>query len=137
MPETPAAPDIRLDATDRSPAVVFDFGTQRLSISGESYPEDAAAFYGPLLQALGLHLADPAPVDVSLDIRLVYFNSSSAKALMNMFQMLEDAAAGGGRVTINWHYHNDDDTMEEFGEDFSEDFVHARFVLCPQGDMAP
>ena len=42
---------IHLAATDRSPNVIFDFETDKLSITGESYPEDAAAFFGPLLEA--------------------------------------------------------------------------------------
>ena len=43
---------IRLTPTDRSPFVEFDYSTGRLQIRGESYPEDAAAFFGPLLQSL-------------------------------------------------------------------------------------
>ncbi len=43
---------IQIPATSRSPLVDFDFAAGRLLLRGESYPEDAAAFYGPLLQAL-------------------------------------------------------------------------------------
>lgn len=123
---------IHIEPTDRSPAVAFDFGTRKLSLAGESYPEDAASFYGPILQALGAFVDGLGDGDLVFDLEMVYFNSSSAKALMNMFQMLERAAATGAAVTINWRYHVDDDIMQEFGEDFSEDFVHARFNLCPE-----
>jgi hypothetical protein len=51
---------------------------------------------------------------------------------MNMFQMLEKAAARNAAVVINWRYHVDDDIMQEFGEDFRQDFEHARFVLYPE-----
>lgn len=132
MTDLRSQPSIRLEPTDRTPEVVFDFSTRRLSIAGESYPEDAASFYGPLLQALDGYLADPSADGVVLDVRLVYFNSSTAKALMNMFQVLEKAAARNTAVTINWRYHVDDDIMQEFGEDFGQDFEHARFVLCPE-----
>lgn len=132
MTETTCQPTIRLEATDRTPAVSFDFGTRRLSISGESYPEDAASFYGPLLQALEGYLADPAAEQTVLELQMVYFNSSTAKALMNIFQMLENAARRGTPVTINWRHHVDDDIMREFGEDFMQDFEYARFVLCPE-----
>jgi len=126
---------IYLKATDRSPSVEFDFATDQLSITGESYPEDAAAFFGPLLEAMGKYLAQAAGHSVVLDMRMSYFNSSSAKAFMNLFQMLEEAARKGVEVTINWRYHPEDDTMEEFGEDFAEDFDHASFNLLPDDEV--
>lgn len=122
---------ITIEAGERSPRVEFDFASGRLRMQGESYPENAAAFFGPLLKALEQHLDEPGP-ELVFDLDLAYFNSSSAKALMNIFQMLESAAASGRRIRINWHYHADDDTMQEFGEDFSEDFEHATFTLCPR-----
>lgn len=125
---------IHLAATDRSPNVIFDFETDRLSITGESYPEDAAAFFGPLLESLGKYLAAAQDRSLVVDMRMAYFNSSSAKAFMNMFQMLEDSARQGLDITINWRFHPDDDTMEEFGEDFAEDFQHATFNLLPEDD---
>jgi hypothetical protein len=78
---------IEIAATDRSPAVRFDPVAGRFSMAGESYPEDAAAFYGPILYALRSFLAEDGP-SVTVDISLIYFNSSSAKALMNIFQMM-------------------------------------------------
>ena len=132
MTETTQPSSIQLKPTDRTPDVAFDFAARRLSIAGESYPEDAASFYGPLLRSLQGYLAEPGAGGIVLDVRLVYFNSSSAKALMNMFQMLENAAARGVDVAINWRFHVDDDIMQEFGEDFGQDFEHARFILCPE-----
>ena len=118
-------------ANDRSPLVDFDFDARRFLLDGESYPEDAAAFFGPLLESLSVFLKSENKDGLVFDLKLAYFNSSSAKALMNMFQMLEEAAENGLPVTINWHYHPDDDTMEEFGEDFSEDFGAADFKMRP------
>jgi hypothetical protein len=125
---------LQLPQTERSPLVDFDFDRHRLCLEGESYPEDAAAFFGPLLSALDHYLAslraDPPEAALVLDLRLSYFNSSSAKALMNIFQRLEAAARAGVGVLVNWHYQTDDETMMEFGEDFREDFRAARFELC-------
>jgi len=124
--------NIHIEPTERSPAVDFAFDAGRLRMHGESYPEDAAAFFGPLLQALRDYAAGLDGQEVVMDLEMAYFNSSSAKALMNMFQVLEDAAGDGASVTINWHYQSDDDAMEEFGEDFAEDFESATFNLCPR-----
>jgi SiaC family regulatory phosphoprotein len=123
--------DIHVAATDRTPEVKFVFSARTLSLSGESYPEDAAAFYGPLFQALGQFVSSLKSERISMDLQLDYFNSSSAKALMRIFQLLEDTAAKGNEVRVNWHFEPDDDTMQEFGEDFAQDFSKAKFMLCP------
>lgn len=124
---------ILLEPTDRSPKVDFDFAAGLLRMEGEAYPEDAAAFFGPLLQALKQFVQETeADRPVRLDIALSYFNSSSAKALMNLFMVLEDAAAAGRPVMIGWHYQEGDDSLQEAGEDFLADFDAARFELIEQ-----
>lgn len=123
--------DILITATDRTPDVRFIFTERNLSLTGESYPEDATAFYGPLFQALSVFVSQLSHEKVSVDLRLDYFNSSSAKALMRIFQLLEDTARQGNDVRVNWHFDPDDDTMQEFGEDFAQDFSNAKFMLCP------
>ncbi len=123
-----AAEALTLAPTERSPAVAFDPGAGRLSITGESYPEDAAGFFGPILAHLQDWLDAEGPA-LTADLELVYFNSSSAKALMNLFQLFERAAAQGRQVTVNWRFAADDETMKEFGEDFSEDMVAVTFNL--------
>ncbi|MCJ2129367.1 DUF1987 domain-containing protein [Methylobacterium sp. E-045] len=120
---------IQIPATPRSPEVDFDFAAGRFRLSGESYPEDAAAFFGPLLHALRTHLAASSSDPIVFEVALVYFNSSSAKGLMNLFMPLEDAAGEGRGVTIRWVYAEGDETIAEAGEDFASDFSHARFDL--------
>jgi len=120
---------IVLPPTPRSPSVDFDFQTGRLGLRGEAYPENAAAFFGPLLQAVREHFADGGRDPTEVEIDLVYFNSSSAKALMTLFQLCEEAAEGGRPVVVRWWHGADDETIREFGEDFAEDFVHATFEL--------
>lgn len=123
---------IQIAATERSPLVDFDFASGHLQLRGESYPEDAAAFFGPLLQALRGHLGASEPEPITFEVGLAYFNSSSAKALMNLFMPLEDAAAEGRPVTIRWHYAAGDETIAEAGEDFAADFDHARFEMVQE-----
>ena len=48
---------------------------------------------------------------------------------MSLLEKLDEAAAGGATVTINWHYDEEDDTMEELGEEFGEDVKNAKFQL--------
>ena len=127
--DTMSQSTIHIEETERTPGVVFDQAMGALTLSGESYPEDAGKFYGPVLQSLKAYLEDPSSRELSVDMRMIYFNSSSAKAVMNMFQMLEQAAENGKTISITWYHDPDDDTMEELGEDFAEDFQHAGFSL--------
>lgn len=121
--------NLKIAATERSPAVDFDFAAGRLRLKGESYPEDASAVFGPVFAALERFFSEAPPRPVTFDFDLNYFNSSSAKALMNMFQLLDTAAGRGFGLTVNWYFAEDDDTMKEFGEDFSEDMKHVAFNL--------
>jgi hypothetical protein len=120
---------LKIAATDRSPDVDFDFDAGIFSLKGESYPEDASTVFGPIFAALERFFSAPEGRALRFDFDLIYFNSSSAKALMNMFQMMENAASRGTKVVVNWHYAADDETMKEFGEDFSEDLENVTFNL--------
>lgn len=121
--------DLRIAATERSPEVVFDFAGGLLALRGESYPEDASAVFGPVFAWLDEFLKSASGREVRFVFELIYFNSSSAKALMNIFRMLEEAGGAGVRVTVDWRFAPDDETMREFGEDFSEDLEHVTFNL--------
>ncbi len=120
---------LKIAATDRSPDVDFDFDAGIFSLKGESYPEDASTVFGPIFAALDRFFSGGEGRALRFDFDLIYFNSSSAKALMNMFQMMENAAGCGTTVVVNWHYAADDETMKEFGEDFSEDLENVTFNL--------
>lgn len=127
---------LRIPGTERSPEIVFDFENRSARFAGESYPEDASAVFGPVFAALERFLDAANGTSVRVDFHLIYFNSSSAKALMNIFQTLDRAAAGGTPVSVAWAFAPEDDTMKEFGEDFSEDLEHVTFTLVPTDPTA-
>ena len=52
MTEVTLTPSIEQAATQATPEVNFDFSAQRLVLKGEAWPENAAAFFRPLLQAI-------------------------------------------------------------------------------------
>jgi hypothetical protein len=120
--------NLKIAATDRSPEVDFDFDKHCLRLSGESYPEDVAGFYGPVFEALDAYLRQLRGDACSFEFELIYFNSSSAKAVMSLLEKLDEAAENAS-VTITWYYDEEDDTMRELGEEFGEDLEHAEFRL--------
>ncbi len=121
--------NLLITAQERSPHVDFNFATGLLTIAGESYPDDASKVFGPIFEALDSYLAEVQPLPIRLEIELVYFNSSSAKALMNMFKRLDQAAIAGQKIDVYWRFAAEDETMREFGEDFSEDLSALAFHL--------
>ncbi|RXZ44489.1 DUF1987 domain-containing protein [Crenobacter cavernae] len=119
--------NIHLSATAATPEVDFRFDSHQLSLKGESYPENAQSFYGPLLDAVASYLAGLDHAQITVDVQLAYFNSSSTKLLMNLFELLNNSAVKGNYVTLNWHYDEDDDTILEFGQEIADDYPSLDF----------
>ena len=120
-------------ATSTSPEVDFRFSENSLAIKGESYPENAAAFYAPIVQQLRDYLATTDATLITADIALAYFNSSSTKMLFNLIEALSNAAEDGNQVRLNWYHDEEDDTILEFGQELSEDFPAIEFVTRAVG----
>lgn len=118
-------------ATPSSPEVNFDFGQHQLSIRGESYPENAAAFYGDIIKRLREYLASCTTARINVDISLAYFNSSSTKMLFNIFEALNSAVDAGNEVILNWYHYEEDDTILEFGQELHVDFPAISFFDRP------
>jgi hypothetical protein len=118
-------------ATPTSPEVDFRFADHTLSLKGESYPENAAAFYGPVIEQLRRYLDDSREQTITVHVSLAYFNSSSTKMLFALFEALNDAAMSGNRVLLNWYRDEEDDTILEFGEELRDDFAALEFSDRP------
>jgi len=121
-----------INASPTSPEIDFRFAQHTLSIKGESYPENAAAFYGPVIHSLRDYLAQcEADTEITVHVSLAYFNSSSTKMLFTLFEALNDAALAGKRVCLNWYHDEDDDTILEFGQELQDDFGALDFIDHP------
>lgn len=124
--------NINIEATERSPQIDFNFQESSFSIRGESYPEDVSEFYGDIIDQFNDYVSNLEEAEVTFDFELIYFNSSTAKVLMGLFDQLDEVASNGNKVVINWCYEEDDDNMEELGEEFGEDLEHAEFNMLPK-----
>lgn len=125
--------NLYIAATPSSPEVDFRFDTHALSLRGESYPENAAAFYGQILAPLKDYLAQQSGTTIAVHIALAYFNSSSTKMLFNLIEALSSAAEAGNTVTLSWYHDEEDDTILEFGQELSDDFPAIDFSCRPVG----
>ncbi|CAK0750553.1 SiaC domain-containing protein [Azospirillaceae bacterium] len=123
---------IKLEPTKRTPGIDFNFAAGTFSIYGESYPEDVNKFFGPLISKLEEHFESLSGGEIAFTFNLIYFNSTTAKILMSLFETLENTASAGNAVTVSWCYDAGDSNMEELGEEFAEDFVNAKFIMAPK-----
>ena len=121
--------NLSIEQTERSPKVYFDYIKHEMEISGEAYPENNDEFYRPIFESLHAYLSLENDVAINFKFRMIYFNSSSARMLMKIFELLDQTASNGRQVNIEWYYLEDDDTMKEFGEDYSEDIEYAIFKM--------
>lgn len=118
--------NIKIESTERTPEIDFNFENGVFSIKDESFPEDVAEFYGPVVSRLKSWLDNQTGTSITFNFELIYFNSSTAKVLLDLFDLLDEAASKNN-VSINWIYEADDDNMEELGEEFGEDLETAQF----------
>jgi len=127
--------NLELRATKYTPAICFDCENHVLEIIGESYPENIAEFYAPVFTWLEEYVRQLGDETVAVNMEMIYFNSSSSKVLMDLFDLMEEASRVGKSFVVNWIYEEDDDDSLEFGEDFQEDFEDLSFNLMEKKDF--
>jgi hypothetical protein len=110
---------IRLQATNLTPAVTFLPEAGTLWLTGECYPENPTAFFGPIFAALERHFRASTAADFELRCELAYVNSASSKALRRMFGLIDAMGHHGLRGRVLWVHEPDDETMVELGRDLS------------------
>lgn len=105
--------------TKTTPEIIFDQNSNILKIAGESYPENSAGFYAPVFEWLEKYLKS-APKFV-FEFYMIYFNTSSSKAIMDIIDLLDDYYIKTKNVELKWFYDEGDDDIQESGEEFTED----------------
>ncbi|HTJ96860.1 MAG TPA: DUF1987 domain-containing protein [Rhodocyclaceae bacterium] len=124
--------DLNIPATPETPEVKFAFAEHKLYIQGESYPENAMAFYAPIRSALHNYLHQvSAEVQIEAHFSLKYFNSSSTKLLRSLISQLNEAVHEGKHITTYWYHDPEDDMMMEFGHDLQDEFSMLHINVTP------
>jgi hypothetical protein len=119
-------------ATDRTPAISLTHEPLKLSILGESFPEDVSAFYGEVISAIN-QLATTTKGKLEVEMAMIYINSSSIKAMYRIFEGIDAYRQAGNEVQVIWKAEADDDIMQELGEDFKDRFQALSFSVVQSG----
>lgn len=109
-----------IEATEDSPKVHFDTSSNRFTISGESRPENAGKFYSPVISWIVEYEQTLGQSPLVFVFKLDYFNSTSAKYIMDILLVLKKFVDDGHTVNIEWHYDKRDDDMLDAGNEFSD-----------------
>ncbi len=106
-----------------------EFSTNGLAkISGRALPEDAHAFFSPLI----IWLKEFSTDELHLEINLEYFNTAVSKQLYDMLKSAE-ANSRLKKINLKWFYEDGDDEILEAGEIYEEllpriNFTYQRFA---------
>ena len=104
--------NLYIPATNETPEINFRFDEHKLHVSGESYPENAMAFYAPIRASLNDYLASAQPSGaVEAHFSLKYFNSSSTKLIRSLISLMHDSAQNGKHIVTHWYHDSEDDMM--------------------------
>lgn len=118
-----------LESTFTTPKVVLDKEAGAFEFSGQSIPENALDFYGPIVNWLDKYAESPNEKTV-VNFKFDYYNTASSKMIFHLLQKFDQIYHAGHEVEINWYYLDDDDEMLEAGEDYSS-ILEAKFNFKP------
>ena len=114
---------LTLAPTLNTPSINLDPVGNKFELKGESRPENVRNFYLPILEWLEKFAGEISgngsntPLDFSFNFE--YFNSTSAKYILDIFKILNSINKAGNEVKVSWHYEEDDEDMYEVGMEMS------------------
>ncbi|MFP6848522.1 MAG: biofilm regulation phosphoprotein SiaC [Pseudomonas sp.] len=112
--------DFSITGTQSSPTIRGDWAQGVLAMQGDSYPENSYELFHQVFTWIETYLAD-AQRPLHLELRLLYLNTSSIKAMMDIFDLLEAAHQAGQAVSVSWIYDQRNERVVELAEEFKED----------------
>jgi hypothetical protein len=112
--------DLKIEGSQSTPAISSDYAAGVLEMRGDSYPENSFELFSPVLDWIEAYLRD-GDRPLTLNLQLLYLNTSSVKAMMDIFDILEEAHGKGRKVAVNWYYDEQNERVAELAEEFKED----------------
>ena len=120
--------DIYISPTAHSPEVEFKFSNNCLRLCGESFPENAKAFYAPIFDALICYLKDGHQKTINLDFDLKYFNSATTRLIYKMFEYLSNSVNDFNHIiNIIIHLEEGDDMIHDFFQEMKKEYSNLNF----------
>ena len=112
--------ELNIAGSVSTPTVLGDWEAGVLKMSGDSYPENSFELFGPVIQWVESYLGENV-APLRLELSLLYLNTSSVKAVMEIFDTLEAAHLSGRDVRVTWFFDQNNERVGELAEEFKED----------------
>ena len=114
--------------------VVLDKESKKFIFEGRSLPENTVKFFDPVINWLEEYKKDPAD-ETNVDMNFIYFNTSSAKVILEVLQKFDEISKAGNDVKVTWHFMEEDYDIKEAGEEY-ESMVSLPFeyIEHPESD---
>lgn len=109
---------ISLSPTKEAPRVYLSKEENKFEFEGRSRPENVEFFYRHIYDWFEEYRKSPNPVTL-VDMNFEYFNTSSAKAILGLLKLMEEMREEGINIKVIWHYHEEDEDMQDAGEDYA------------------
>ncbi len=107
-----------IDRESNTLKIILDKEKKKFLFEGRSLPENTVKFFEPVIHWLTEYIKDPADETI-VDMNFVYFNTSSAKLLLEVLRQFDVLHKSGKMVKIIWHFMVEDYDIQEAGEEYS------------------
>ncbi|REG82630.1 biofilm regulation phosphoprotein SiaC [Marinomonas pollencensis] len=112
--------ELLINSTQSSPEIRGDWENGILYMKGDSYPENSYELYADVVAWVSRFLTTNSS-PLTLELSLIYLNTSSIKVMMDIFDEMEDAFQSGRSVAVKWLYDKENERVAELAEEFKED----------------
>ena len=110
---------LSIEATEHTPAILFDVENNTYSIVGISVPENSHKVYEPVISWINDVLGNNRPSSdvMMVDVNLKYFSTTSAKYLLKIINAFSTMCLYHNiKLTVQWYYHEEDEDMHDAGD---------------------
>jgi SiaC family regulatory phosphoprotein len=120
--------NIYIPSSNHSPEIDFNFSENKIKIYGESFPENAKAFYAPIFDSLSNYLRENHKKTIFVDFGLKYFNSATTRLIYKMFQYFSDSVNDfDHQVEITVHLDEEDEMIRDFFSEIKNEYSNLIF----------
>lgn len=119
--------NLNIEQTKYTPQITLNTnGT--MEMRGKSYPENTFEFYAPVMEWVKEYFETSVKDKTVINLEITYFNSSSSKLFFDFFDLIEENDEEN-EIEINWIFDEENESAEEAGQDFVEDFESLKINL--------
>lgn len=113
--------DLIIEPTKKTPFVEFH-SNGKLTLAGNSYPENVRDFYGPVMEWISQLESE----EITLDLIMDYTNTASARVLLELLRKF-DISTQFKKVNINWYFEENDEDSLEAGQILEDILTNSTF----------